>query len=375
MDGLACALHLAGAGREVTVVESTTAPGGELGRLELGGYRLDTGPAWLTAPDVLAEAFAAVGEHLADWIELVRLEPAYRVFFPDGATLDVSTDPERMEQSVAGLCGPKVAASYRQYAAGRSTMPFLRDGRTSVVCEAWKAGLAPTLTADLYFAMGGMHAVPTALADAAVKHGVTFRYATRVTRVESQAVYTAEGERIAADAIVVSANPGPQRTGASRVVVHVGAHAGYSKIVHHNLHLGRDWSRAWDEVTDRGELMSDPSLLVSHPTWTDKAAAPPGRDTYSVQVPVPNLRVAPVSWSDGMARRYAAELMAVLERRGYLDLGLHLEVSHVQTPATFAGFGSLSPGSLPSTVVSTRLAVGVPMHLHSGRLAALRVLA
>jgi phytoene desaturase len=155
----------------------------------------------------------------------------------------------------------------------------------------------------------------------------------------------------------------------------VGARAKYSKIVHHNVHLGRDWNRGWDEVTDRGELMSDPSLLVTHPTWTDNSAAPPGRDTYSVQVPAPNLRVAPVSWSEAMSRRYAGELMAALELRGYLDLGLHLEVSQVETPATFARVGSLGPGNLPSTVVSTRLAVGVPMLLHSGRLAALRVLA
>lgn len=375
LDGLACALHLAGGGREVIVVEAAAVPGGELGRLEIGGYRLDTGPTSLTAPDVLAETFAAVGEPLADWVELVRLEPAYRVFFADGATLDVSTDPERMEQSVADLCGGKVAASYREYAAGHVTLPFLRDGRTRVIVNAWEAGLAPTLTADLYFARGGMHAVPVALANAAAKHGVTIRYATRVTHIEKQAVQTSEGERIAADAIVMSANPGPQRDGASRVVVHLGARTAFSKTVHHNVHLAKEWDRGWDEIMDRGELMSDPSLLVTHPTWTDNSAAPPGGDTYCVQVPAPNLRVAPVSWSDAVAQRYASELTATLEARGYLDLGRHLDVSHVETPATVARVGSSVPGNLPSNVVSTRLAVGVPMHLHSGRLAALRVLA
>jgi len=186
----------------------------------------------------LAETFAAVGEHLADWV-----------------------DPDRMEHVIADMCGPRIAASYRAYAEGadgRVTLPFLRGGRTREV-RAWNAGLAPTLTADLYFARGGM---------------------------------------------------------------------------------GRDGERSWPEV------MSDPPLLVTHPTGTDNSAAPPGRDTYCVQVPAPDL-----------------------------DLGLHLEVSHVPTPATFARLASLGPGSLPSTVVSTRLAVGVPMLLHAGRLAALRVLA
>lgn len=345
-----------------------------MSRLELDGYRLDGGPTWLTHPDVLGEAFAAVGESMTDWVDLVRLEPAFRAFFPDGSHLDVSTDAERMEQAVSDVCGPKVGAAYGKYAAtGKMTLPLRRDGRTRALERAWHTGLVPT--ADLYFARGGMHTVPVALADAAVKHGVNFRYATAVSSVEPTAIQTADGDRLTADAVVVSANPGPQRVGPSRVVVHLGARARYAKIVHHNLHFGYDWDRGWTEITERGELMSDPSLLVTHPTWSDNSAAPPGRDTYCVQVPAPNLRAAPVTWTDAMGRRYAGELLATLEARGYLDLGLHLEVSHVETPTTFARLASLATGNVPSTVVSTRLAVGVPMLLNSGKHAAQRVLA
>ena len=54
-----------------------------------------------------------------------------------------------------------------------------------------------------------MHAVPQALAAAASKHGVTIRYDTTVTRVETyagraQAVHTAAGERIPADVVVLN---------------------------------------------------------------------------------------------------------------------------------------------------------------------------
>ena len=38
-------------------------PGGRAGRLDLGGYRLDTGPTVLTMPDLVEDAFAAVGEN------------------------------------------------------------------------------------------------------------------------------------------------------------------------------------------------------------------------------------------------------------------------------------------------------------------------
>ncbi|MGW4569524.1 FAD-dependent oxidoreductase, partial [Streptomyces sp. NPDC004561] len=64
LAGLSAALHLLGAGRRVTVVERDQGPGGRAGRLERGGYLIDTGPTVLTMPDIADEAFAAVGASL-----------------------------------------------------------------------------------------------------------------------------------------------------------------------------------------------------------------------------------------------------------------------------------------------------------------------
>ena len=50
------------AARTVTVVERGQHPGGRVGRLDIDGYRLDTGPTVLTMPDIIDDAFAAVGE-------------------------------------------------------------------------------------------------------------------------------------------------------------------------------------------------------------------------------------------------------------------------------------------------------------------------
>ena len=68
LGGLACALHLAGAGREVTVIERESVPGGRAGRLAVDGFEFDTGPTVLTAPDLIAESLSAVGESLDDWL-------------------------------------------------------------------------------------------------------------------------------------------------------------------------------------------------------------------------------------------------------------------------------------------------------------------
>ena len=113
LSGLCAALHLLGAGRRVTIVERAEHPGGRVGRLDLttehGTFHVDTGATVLTMPDLLDEAFAAVGEKLAERLDLVPLDPAYRAHFADGSTIDVHTDAAAMEAEIRRVCGPDSA--------------------------------------------------------------------------------------------------------------------------------------------------------------------------------------------------------------------------------------------------------------------------
>jgi phytoene desaturase len=235
-----------------------------------------------------------------------------------------------------------------------------------------------------------------------------------VTRVETAggravAVHTATGERIPADVVVL--NPDlpvasaellgephrPLRYSPSAVVLHIGSSQGYERIAHHNIHFGRAWRRTFAEIIDRGELMSDPSLLVTNPSRTEPTVAPAGRHSYYVLAPVPNLDRAPLDWRGPLGRRYADDLMATLERRGYHGFAAGVEVSRVVTPADWAAAGMAAgtpfaaahslfqtgpfrPGNLHhslSNVVfvgsGTQPGVGVPMVLISGKLAAGRI--
>jgi phytoene desaturase len=473
LGGLACALHLAGAGREVTVVEREPVPGGRAGRLSVGGYEFDTGPTVLTMPHLFEQALAAVDERLADWVELAPVEPAYRAHFPDGSTLDVIADSQRMAAEVARVCGPREADRYLRFvdhlrhlwrlqrrdfiernldgprdlltanllrlvfAGGfgrlqNSVNRYLADPRTRRVFtfQSLYAGLAPhealalyaviaymDTVAGVYFPRGGVHAVPRAMAAAAEKHGVRFRYATTVSKVETAggratAVRTTAGERIAADVVVL--NPDlpvayrellgetPRRIARLRpspsaVVLHVGSRQRYTKIAHHNIHFGRSWRRTFTELVHEGRLMSDPSLFVSNPTRADRTLAPDGREIYYVLAPVPNLVAGSQDWLGGLAHRYADELVGVLEARGYVGFGAAAEVTEVVTPADWAAAGlaggtpfaaahtlrqtgPLRPGNRHpelSNVVfvgsGTQPGVGVPMVVISGRLAAERI--
>jgi len=89
LGGLSAALRLAGAGREVTIIEREAVPGGRNGLLVDQGYRFDTGPTVLTMPSLIDDALSAVGEKLSDWLDLIPLRPLYRAFYHDGSQLDV----------------------------------------------------------------------------------------------------------------------------------------------------------------------------------------------------------------------------------------------------------------------------------------------
>lgn len=472
LGGLSCALHLAGSGRQVTVVEREGVPGGRCGRYATGGYAFDTGPTVLTMPGLIAGSLAAVGEDLGDWLDLVRLDPAYRAWFPDGSHLDVIADPERMAGHVAEVCGAREADGYRRFVAytrrlwelqradfiarnldrprdlltanllrlllaggfgrwQRQIDRFFRDPRTRRVFsfQAMYAGLAPDralasylviayldAVAGVYFPRGGLHAVPQAMAGAAEKHGVRFRYGTTVERVETRgdratAVITSAGERIVADVVVLNPDlpaayrllPGPGlrrrlRFSPSCLVMHVGSGRAFGRIAHHNLHFGRSWRRTFDEVISQGRLMSDPSLLVTNPSRSDPGLAPAGGHTYYLLAPVPNLATGRgLRWRDGLAESYADELLNVLEARGYRGFADGVRVRRVVTPAdwaeagmaagtpfavahTFRQTGPFRPGNLHpylSNVVfvgsGTQPGVGIPMVLISGKLAAARV--
>src|SRR5215203_490622 len=79
--GLASAILLAGAGLKVTVLERLPRVGGRTSTLGADGFRFDLGPTFFLYPAILREIFASAGENLDREVELVRLDPQYRLIF------------------------------------------------------------------------------------------------------------------------------------------------------------------------------------------------------------------------------------------------------------------------------------------------------
>ncbi|MEI8149256.1 MAG: phytoene desaturase family protein [Actinomycetes bacterium] len=471
LAGLSAALRLAGAGRKVTVVERESVPGGRNGLLKKDGYAFDTGPSVLTMPDLISDALACVGEDIKDWLELVPLEPLYRAFYHDGSTLDVHADTNRMQAEIEKTIGPEEALGYGKYvefvtklykyemkdfidrnidsplnlltpnlaklvALGgfRRLAPkvnqFLKDPRTQKVYsfQAMYAGVSPQQALAIYaviaymdsvngvfFPKGGMHAVPRALAGAAAKHGVEFKYNTTVTSIEhsngrATAVITDTQERIECDVVVLNPDlpvawrellgrtpPSVKRLtySPSCVTLLVGSNKKYDHLAHHNIHFGQSWDGVFDELINKKVLMTDPSLLVTVPTHDDPTLAPSGKSSYYILFPTPNLD-ADIDWTK-RASTYRDEMLRVMEKRGYNGFINSIEVEKMTTPLdwekqgmesgapfasahTFFQTGPFRPSNLAKgfeNVVfagsGTQPGVGVPMVLISGRLAAERI--
>lgn len=265
LAGLAAALHLAGRGRAVTVVERQPWPGGRAGRLDVDGYRVDTGPTVLTMPDIIDETFAAAGQSRSGRLELLPLDPAYRAVFADGSALDVHTDPDRMATAIEEFAGFGQAAGYRRlrkwltrlyriefdgFIAANFDSPLslltpqlarltaiggfrkwdrmvkrhLSDPRLQRVFtfQSLYAGVAPKnalavyaviaymdTVSGVFFPRGGVRALPDALASAAVDAGVRFCYDATVTGLDRaggriSAVRTDRLDPIACDAVVLT---------------------------------------------------------------------------------------------------------------------------------------------------------------------------
>lgn len=120
MGGLAAAVALAARGLEVEVLEAGERVGGKMGIVEVDGVEADTGPSVLTLPGALDRVLRLAGSSLADEVELLEPEPAFRYLYPDGVALDVFARPERTLASAEAALGRPARdelAAFLAYAA------------------------------------------------------------------------------------------------------------------------------------------------------------------------------------------------------------------------------------------------------------------
>ncbi len=237
--GLSAACFMAKAGWNVTVLEKNDQPGGRARQLKIDGFSFDMGPSWYWMPDIFERFFNQFNKNVADYYELKRLDPSYRIYWQNETT-DIPADYnslkdlfENIEPGSAGkldlflkeaACKYKTGMQKLAYKQGTSITEFMGadvlrgifklDVFTSIKKHVHKyfkhpqiqhllefpvlfLGALPEKIPALYslmnyadikggtwFPKGGMYSIVDGMYKLAVELGVQFHFNKNVTKIE-----------------------------------------------------------------------------------------------------------------------------------------------------------------------------------------------
>lgn len=474
IGGLAAALRLAHAGLDVTVLERGARPGGKMRSVSAAGRTVEAGPTVFTMRWVFDELFSECGADLEASVALTPARVLARHAWDPGEQLDLFADHEASVEAVRAFAGPREADGFRRFSARAAEVyrtlegPFIRGARPSPVELARRVGFSglgdlwriqpfATLWGALgeYFGdprlrqlfgryatycgaspfeapatlmlvahveaegvwsiEGGSSRLAGACAELAEARGARFRYCAEVERiiVEGGAVAGVElanGERIAADAVVANADVGalgaglfgpeaarvtqrlaPAERSLSAVTTCMVARAEGFPLLRHTVFFSRDYAAEFADLRRHRRLPADPTVYVCAQDRGDEPVpSTGGSERLLCLVNAPAIGDRPLDPSE--LRICETTMRQRLEASG---LTLAEEPGSVTTdPAGFAGlfpatggalYGRASHGWMASFKrpgSRTRLqglylaggsvhpGPGVPMAAQSGRLAA-----
>ncbi len=344
IGGLSAAVDLCARGMDVTVVERCATAGGKLSEIHTDGVGIDSGPTVFTMRWVFDALFAAAGASLDDHLSVRRSGTLARHSWPDGSTFDLFADLERSVEAVGHLAGAAEAKRFRAFSKRAALIyrvledPFIRKAKPSILgltldiglhrpADQWSimpyrsmwselgsyfrdprlrqlfgryatyCGASPfkspaTLMLiahveqqGVWLVDGGMQRIPEALAGLVGKLGGTIRYGETCARIvrdgdRAAAIELASGERIAADAVIVNAdpaavaagcfgadvslavNPTPPRTRSlSAMTFSFTAEDVAAPLVRHNLFFSPDYVAEFDALHS-GRMPEIPTVYV-----------------------------------------------------------------------------------------------------------------
>ncbi|HMK09053.1 MAG TPA: phytoene desaturase family protein [Anaerolineales bacterium] len=143
VGGIAAAAHLARLGQRVHVFEKNGRPGGRLDHFWRDGHHFDTGPTLLVLPLVYRQEFAALGASLAQSLDLVRIDPTYRLVFDDGSQLALTSEEEPMRRQLETIEAGSFAALHRYLEDGARDYAWAMSNLVEREPRLWADVLSP----------------------------------------------------------------------------------------------------------------------------------------------------------------------------------------------------------------------------------------
>ncbi len=112
--GLSLAVRLQAKGFNVEIFEKNSKVGGHASQMKKDGFVFDMGPSLITAPDIIGRIFESAGKKIEDYLDMIPLDPFYRIYFHDGTHIDYNGGSERMIRQMEQF-NPKDAANYHKF--------------------------------------------------------------------------------------------------------------------------------------------------------------------------------------------------------------------------------------------------------------------
>jgi phytoene desaturase len=267
VGGIATGSYLARSGFNVTIFEKNSFPGGRCASFTKDGHRFDIGATLLMMPQVYERAFSDFGKNMFEELDLIRMDPVYRLKYPDQTELHFSSDLMKMQQQLDTIEPGSYTAFLRymdkSYRAYRISMKRIIDRnyynifefinfsnlfmlfrlkaftdhyqlasryfrsealRIAFTFQNIYVGQNPyhasaifsmlpfmELTDGVWFPKGGMNRVSQSLESIATENGVEFRYRSPVAQIRShgrkaEGIVLSDGTFYPADIVIANAD-------------------------------------------------------------------------------------------------------------------------------------------------------------------------
>jgi len=116
-SSLAASCYLAQQGNKVTIYEKNESIGGRARQFKKEGFTFDMGPSWYWMPDVFEKFFSDFNKKADDYYELIKLNPAYRVYFGINDFINIYDNLDEIKTTFEGIekgSGSKLEAFINQ---------------------------------------------------------------------------------------------------------------------------------------------------------------------------------------------------------------------------------------------------------------------
>jgi 1-hydroxycarotenoid 3,4-desaturase len=481
VGGLVAALELARRGVDVQLFERAAAPGGKMREIAIAGARIDSGPTVFTMRWIFDDIFAAAGTAIDAHLTLAPVETLARHAWSDRERLDLFADVARSADAIGTFAGAADARGYLSFCrdsravfealdasfmrterpnvtslAGALGWRGLKDlGRANPFATMWSSlggyfrdprlrqlfgryatycGSSPFQApavlmlvahaerAGVWLVEGGMHRLACVLAELAAAHGARLRYGCEVREIlvadgAAAGVVLADGERIAADAVIANADVAalasgrfgaaataavdparPAERSLSAITWTLKARTAGFPLLRHNVFFSGAYEAEFEAIFGRRKLPASPTVYVCAQDRGDSASEPPpGGERLLCLVNAPASGDAP-SFSEAEIETCETATFRRLEACG-LHIERSAETTRRTTPIDFdrlfpatggALYGPASHGwraAFQRPGSRTRIArlymaggsvhpgAGIPMAAISGRIAAARLIA